>query len=172
MPWRNGGGVTRELVRRPSTAGPDDFDWRLSVAEVSADGPFSSFDGYDRVLVLLSGAGMDLHAGDDVVSLRPPLAHHRFAGEAPVHAVLVDGHTTDLNLMWRRAAFEATVRTFVAPFDLAPRTGATLLAFVVDGAPTLDDLDQPLSAGDVVESTEILHVDGEGTLLVLMLIPS
>jgi hypothetical protein len=178
IPWRNGGGITRELVLRP-VDGPDDaargFGWRVSVAEVAADGPFSPFEGYERILVLLTGAGMDLHVADldgavDVVPLRPPYSWHRFGGESAVHATLTDGPTTDLNLMWRRDRFEATVRRFQAPFDLAPQTGATLLAFVADGAPELDD-DIHLHRGDVVESTDILHVDGEGTLLVLAIVP-
>lgn len=169
MPWRNGGGVTRELLRRPSAADSDDFDWRLSVADVSADGPFSSFDGYDRILVLLSGMGMDLQVDGEVIALRPPLGRHRFAGEATVHAVLPDGPTTDLNLIWRRGACEATVRRFEAPFDLAPQTGATLLAYVVDGAPLLDG-GVDLHPGDVVESADILHVDGDGTLLVFAVV--
>ena len=53
MPWKNGGGVTSELARSPQA---DEFDWRLSVAEVATDGPFSQFPGIDRLLVLLSGA--------------------------------------------------------------------------------------------------------------------
>ena len=169
MPWRNGGGITRELLRRPTVAASGDFDWRLSVAEVSVDGPFSTFSGYDRILVLVSGTGMDLHIDGEEIALRPPLGRHRFAGEATVHATLPDGPTTDLNLIWRRGAFEATLRRFEAPFDLAPQTGATLLAFVVDGSPLLDG-GVGLHPGDVVESTDILHVDGDGTLLVFAVV--
>ena len=71
----------------------DMFDWRLSIAEVEADGPFSAFDGYDRVLVLLDGAGMDLHFTEtgERVELRPGNRCARFAGEAPIEALLVDG---------------------------------------------------------------------------------
>jgi environmental stress-induced protein Ves len=171
MPWRNGGGVTRELLRRPAGTSPGaDFDWRLSIADVAADGPFSSFAGYDRILVLLSGAGMDLLADGEVVALRAPFGRLRFVGEASVHAVLIDGPTTDLNLIWRRGSFDVNVRRFEAPFDLAPQTGATLLAVVAEGAPSLDD-GVALRPGDVVESTDILHVDGTGTLFVFALVP-
>ena len=169
MPWRNGGGVTHEIVRQPAVG---EFDWRLSVAEVATDGPFSSFDGCDRIIVLLSGAGMDLQFLEDArnVELRPPLGWHRFAGEERIDATLPGGPTTDLNLMWRRDALEATVRRFRAPFDLAPQAGATLVAFVAEGAPVLDD-GTSLDVGDVVQSDDILHVDGEGTLLVFALVP-
>ena len=50
-PWRNGGGVTRELASSPE--GVDDFDWRVSIAEVTASGDFSRFPGVDRTIVRL-----------------------------------------------------------------------------------------------------------------------
>lgn len=169
MLWRNGGGVTHELVRRPSGG---DFGWRLSMAEVAVDASFSSFDDHDRIIVLLSGSAMDLHLVDTggTVELRPPLGWYRFAGSTRIDATLPDGPTTDLNLMWRRDQFDATVRRFRAPFDLAPQTGATLLAFAVDGAPVLDG-GIVLAPGDVAECPDILHIDGAGTLLVFALVP-
>ncbi|HXZ10527.1 MAG TPA: HutD family protein, partial [Paraburkholderia sp.] len=65
-PWKNGGGVTREVAAYPQGAGLDTFVWRVSVADVSQPGPFSRFAGIDRTLVLLSGAGMllDVAQGD------------------------------------------------------------------------------------------------------------
>ncbi len=132
MLWRNGGGVTHELVRRPS--------------------------------------GGDLVDTGGTVELRPPLGWYRFAGSTRIDATLPDGPTTDLNLMWRRDQFDATVRRFRAPFDLAPQTGATLLAFAVDGAPVLDG-GIVLAPGDVAECPDILHIDGAGTLLVFALVP-
>ncbi|HNM98403.1 MAG TPA: HutD family protein, partial [Marmoricola sp.] len=41
VPWRNGGGSTREYFK----VGGDDFDWRLSVAQIVQPGPFSAFPG-------------------------------------------------------------------------------------------------------------------------------
>lgn len=98
--WRNDGGWTREIVRAPE--GAADYDWRLSVAEVESDGPFSHFGGCDRILVLLGGKGMALHSADSTVVLRAPGDFLRFAGELPIDAALVAGPTTDLNLIWRR----------------------------------------------------------------------
>ena len=68
MPWKNGGGVTHELWRTPK-AGPE-FDLRISIAEVAANGPFSLFPGVDRIITLLSGGGFRLAGGtiDQVVS--------------------------------------------------------------------------------------------------------
>ena len=42
-PWKNGGGITHEVIRVP--ADPEDFRWRVSMAEVAASGPFSRFTG-------------------------------------------------------------------------------------------------------------------------------
>ena len=56
VPWKNGGGVTREIAAWPPGSGFDDFAWRVSMAEVREDGPFSNFAGVDRILTVLEGA--------------------------------------------------------------------------------------------------------------------
>ena len=108
-PWKNGGGVTREVAAVPPDAGLDAFIWRVSIADVAQAGPFSRFAGIDRTLVLLSGAGMLLDetqeaGGTQVHALTQALDVARFAGEAAIDARLVDGATRDFNLMVRRGA--------------------------------------------------------------------
>ncbi len=96
QPWRNGGGTTRELLARPAGG-----EWRVrvSVADVVADGPFSSFADISRWFAVIDGAGVVL-AVDGVEHRctpdREPLA---FAGEADTRSRLIDGPTRDLNLM-------------------------------------------------------------------------
>lgn len=118
-PWKNGGGVTREIASHvpavwAAGAALDAFVWRVSVADVATAGPFSRFDGVDRTLVLLSGAGMLLderaEQGSDVHThaLTQPLDVARFRGEAAIDARLVDGATRDFNLMVRRNAATGT----------------------------------------------------------------
>ncbi|MFT3663983.1 HutD family protein [Piscinibacter sp.] len=101
--WRNGAGWTREIAAGP---GGEDFDWRLSVAEVEREAPFSAFPGVDRCIVVLSGEGMALHdeAGALVQSLRP-LEPWSFAGERALHARLPSGACRDFNVMTRRGAW-------------------------------------------------------------------
>ena len=103
-PWKNGGGETRELAVAPPGAGLDDFDWRISCAQVAAGGPFSAFAGVDRSLALLDGAGLRLECSDGATHLlsadSAPLA---FAGELAVSATLPGGPVGDFNLMTRRA---------------------------------------------------------------------
>lgn len=102
-PWKNGGGVTREVAAFPEGAALDAFVWRVSVADVAQAGPFSRFVGIDRTLVLLSGAGMLLdEAGGATHALREPLDIARFEGETAIDARLIDGATRDFNLMVRR----------------------------------------------------------------------
>ena len=102
-PWKNGGGVTREVAAFPPGAALDAFAWRVSIAEVAAPGAFSSFAGVDRTLVLLAGAGMMLdEVGGATLPLNAPLDIARFAGESAIGARLVDGPTRDFNLMVRR----------------------------------------------------------------------
>ncbi len=108
-PWKNGGGVTREVAAFPHGAGLDAFVWRMSVADVAQAGPFSRFAGIDRTLVLLSGAGMLLDekvetSTTNTLALTQPLDIAQFAGEAQIDARLVDGATRDFNLMVRRGA--------------------------------------------------------------------
>ena len=108
-PWKNGGGVTREVAAFPEGAGLDAFVWRVSVADVAQAGPFSRFAGVDRTLVLLSGAGMLLDekvetSTTNTLALTQPLDLAQFAGEAQIDARLVDGATRDFNLMVRRGA--------------------------------------------------------------------
>ena len=69
QPWRNGGGVTWQIAAGPDGADVARFDWRLSMAEVAADGPFSAFAGIDRTLTLLQGAGLELDFGGAAVRL-------------------------------------------------------------------------------------------------------
>ena len=101
MPWKNGGGTTREVCAFPPGATLDGFDWRLSMATVAKDGPFSAFPGIDRVLIVLAGGGLDLTLPDGDRRLMPGQMMS-FAGETPVQASLPAGPIEDLNLMVRR----------------------------------------------------------------------
>ena len=109
MPWKNGGGETIEIIKYPEDTGLDHFDWRISMALVASDGPFSVFPYIDRHLAVLSGKGIDLFVGESVtpVHLTPESQAHAFAGDAPTTATLTDGPITDLNVMVRRGVFRA-----------------------------------------------------------------
>lgn len=103
VPWKNGGGITRQIACFPPGSDLDHFDWRISTAEVAADGPFSRFEGIDRRLSILAGAGLALRFEAGATEELRPGAHLDFPGEAAVHGALLDGPVTDLNIMVRRA---------------------------------------------------------------------
>ncbi|WP_176041545.1 HutD/Ves family protein [Burkholderia stabilis] len=156
LPWKNGGGVTREIGAWPPGAALDAFAWRVSVADVGAAGPFSRFDGIDRTLVLLSGAGMTLaEAGGARHVLDTPLARADFAGEAAIDATLHDGATRDFNLMTRRSATRGTLDVWRAGTYRIGRAD-TVLLFGAAGAVGID-ID---SAHYALEEMDTLRLDG------------
>mgnify|MGYP003676028406 FL=1 len=100
LPWKNGLGFTTELLRQPAQG--ELFDWRLSIARVDQDGPFSNFAGYQRTLVLLGGNGITLiHRGEEQQYLGKRLASASFAGESPTSATLKQGPIEDFNIITR-----------------------------------------------------------------------
>jgi environmental stress-induced protein Ves len=105
MRWKNGAGWTSEIlkVHRGDERDTNDWDWRLSIAEIETDAPFSAFPGVERELVLLSGNGLRLRFEDGSGhDLLPPHDRLRFAGERTAFGELIDGPTRDFNLMWKR----------------------------------------------------------------------
>ena len=129
QPWKNGAGVTREIAAGPVGSGANDFDWRFSLAEVERDAPFSPFPGIDRCIVLLRGAGMRLRAdgGELDHRLDQPLAPFRFSGDTPLSATLIDGPSSDFNVMTRRGAWTADVTTHRSAFEPASADVTLLL---------------------------------------------
>lgn len=96
QPWRNGGGTTRELLAWPRG---EDWQVRISVADVRAAGPFSRFAGIERWFAVLEGDGVVLRSPDAEVRLTQDSDPFRFDGELPIDCELVRGPTVDFNLM-------------------------------------------------------------------------
>ena len=123
-PWRNGFGRTRELLAWPPGCDADGWAVRVSVADVEADGPFSSFPGIDRAFAVLQGDGVQLDIDGATTQLRAGDEPLVFAGESSVQARLIGGATRDLNLMVRRKAFTAKLQRLGA--GMAWQPGARL----------------------------------------------
>ena len=100
VPWKNGGGVTRELLRLPAGS-TDDWTLRISVADIDADGPFSPFPGVTRWFAVLAGAGVRLSFADRVLNVAPHDLPLCFDGADAPGCALLDGATRDLNVMVR-----------------------------------------------------------------------
>lgn len=125
MPWKNGGGTTREVASGvlrgtppgtgPATGAPvDGFDWRVSIADVAADGAFSAFPGVDRVITVAEGAGMVLTV-DGRAGTVGPLDPFAFPGDAVTDCRLVAGPVRNANVMTRRGRATAAVRVVSLP---------------------------------------------------------
>lgn len=107
QPWRNGGGVTRELVSHPRAASAQDgaWDWRVSIADVTKAGGFSAFPGMERVLTVIAGELLLLtvDGGEHPLEKYRPF---RFSGEAASSAALPTGDIRNLNVIARTGAFK------------------------------------------------------------------
>jgi environmental stress-induced protein Ves len=106
-PWRNGGGTTRAFVEETEGG------WRISLADVARDGPYSRFPGMDRLSLVIQGEGIDLQGpgrgtGTDVVALEP--GHPaQYDGGIAWQATLRDGPVVALNAMALRDRFRARI---------------------------------------------------------------
>ncbi len=191
MRWANGGGWTTEVVAWPD---PEAWVWRLSLADVATDGPFSRFPGIDRTIALIGGAGFALTIdGRPEHVIDRPLRPFHFDGGAVTSCRLLDGPVQDLNLMVRRGAvdLELAFVTVAGPADpddgtIAPGTAdgrrgpdrpvsvigpsGTELALVVAGSARLGSHDLgPLDAirpdGRPIEATAL----GSGPCVVALI---
>lgn len=102
MPWKNGGGETIEILAFPEGADLVHFAWRVSMAKVAGDGPFSQFEGIDRTLTVLDGGRLGLTFPDRTIMLDPASKPFVFAGDEACHGTVPDGPILDLNVMTRR----------------------------------------------------------------------
>ncbi|MEU5370876.1 HutD family protein [Streptomyces sp. NPDC005951] len=170
-PWKNGGGLTREIATGPEGAGADAFDWRVSLADVTADGPFSAFPGVDRVLTVVEGAGMDLVVGGEHHIVDEPLWPHGFPGDLPTEGFLLGGPVVNLNVMYRRARTRAETAVVCGTVRLLPPEGGTVLAVSLDDGAELegggdgvrlDRYEAVLAAG---ESPGVLRTMGQAVLI-------
>ncbi len=147
QPWRNGGGVTRELLAWPQ---PADWLLRVSVAEISGDGPFSPFPGVERWFAVIGGAGVELGWASRATALRPGDPPLHFAGEAAPTCRLLQGPTLDLNLMHRRGPGVASMR----PAHAGSRADGSLrwrALYVADEVLIdLGEQTEPLAAGTLL----------------------
>ena len=128
--WKNGGGTTAEVAVHPPGAGFDDFDWRISMADVAVDGPFSRFPGVARTRGLAEGRDLVLDVEGDMRVLVRPGESRSFAGEAETVARLRGGPVRDINVMSRRGRFAHRVRS--APAE--PLASWTAMAVVAVAA--------------------------------------
>jgi environmental stress-induced protein Ves len=139
VPWRNGRGHSLELASEPSTR-VRDFAWRVSLASIVEDGPFSDFPGVERILVVLDDGALELDHGPAAPKARVgALAPYSFSGAWPTTCRLLHGPLRDLKVMARSGEARATVEVLRAGSSRhLALDGKQLLAFAARGTSTLD----------------------------------
>ena len=133
-PWRNGGGVTRELAMGPDAG---DWAWRMSVADVDASGPFSKFEGIERWFAVLEGAGVQLDVAGVPHRVTTADAPLFFDGGAATGCELVDGKTRDFNLMVRRGPKPSRMLRVDGRFAETLHAGITIAVYAHSSAATV-----------------------------------
>jgi hypothetical protein len=133
-PWRNGGGVTRELAMWPDAG---DWAWRMSVADVDTSGPFSKFDGIERWFAVLEGAGVQLDVAGMPHRMTAADAPLFFDGGAATDCELIDGKTRDFNLMVRRGPKPSRMVRVEGRFSETLQARTTIAVYANQSAATV-----------------------------------
>ena len=123
-PWKNGGGVTREIATGSAPGPGPGWGWRVSLAEVAQDGPFSIFPATDRVIAVIDGAGMDLISPDGATVALEPFQAVRISGDEPLSGRLRHGPVRDLNVMVLREHFAADMDLWQGPRSATSDVGS------------------------------------------------
>ena len=147
--WKNDGGWTTEIASEPMADAVNGFRWRVSIAEIETNGPFSQFPGIDRDLLLLSGKGIELDIGDATPQrLDQRFQRIHFAGEDAVQCRLLAGATQDFNVMVARSLVSAEVhaRPLNGTMLVFVETGTTWLIHVFAGTASARSGDQTVEA--------------------------
>jgi uncharacterized protein len=161
VPWKNGGGETREILKVPADAA--EFDWRLSLATIERPGPFSTFEDYDRTLVLVRGAGVELDFGaHGRAVLGTPGQLAAFDGAWATSCTLIDGPSSDLNLIISKTRTEAQTRLLrVTTPELIHTAGwEETLACCIAGAVRIENADGDLVTLSVADVARCSPRDG------------
>ncbi|MET1086708.1 MAG: HutD family protein [Arthrobacter sp.] len=176
-PWRNGGGVTRQVTSQPGagSAQGGNWDWRVSIADVTKAGGFSPFPGMERVLTVVEGELLLL----SVDGAERPLEKYRpfrFPGGAATQAALPTGDVRNLNVITRAGIYKG----YTSIIELSKKRAKPIfegsLGILLQGQASAADAQnepQPLARYDTVvgSDTDTPDVLGRGFLAVVSIDP-
>lgn len=156
MPWANGRGTSYEIASDRHEDG--EWTWRLAMAPVNEDGPFSRIECVNRSLAVVDGAGMLLSVDRKKLQCSP-MQVVRFRGDAVTEATLIDGPIMDINLMVRRKKADGEMSIATDPGVLS---GASIVVALAGGA----QVKRTDSILELERHDSILDCDGETVSLV------
>ncbi|EPA9107896.1 HutD family protein [Acinetobacter nosocomialis] len=133
MLWNNGAGFTLEIAR---SQGEADFDWRISMADVTTSGPFSFFPNKQRIISVLDGQGIVLHVDELPAKMLNQGDIFAFHGESQVQSELLEGAIRDLNLIYDPAKFHARFQWLNDAAEQAFISSADLIFIFNQGSET------------------------------------
>jgi environmental stress-induced protein Ves len=162
-PWKNGGGVTIDIAEQ------DDI-WRFGRTPITTPGPFSDYSGFDRVQVLVAGAGLVLETPNGEIDVRTPFSPVAFAGETPIVSRLEAGPVEVVNLIGNRARVRIDLQVLRAGATIGRSVG-THLAYAACGpaALAIDGVEHRLAADHAlrIEVTSPTMIAGTGGMLLV-----
>ena len=163
MPWKNGGGVTHEIVRDERQGA---MLWRLSIAEVASDGAFSLFPGMTRLLTVIAGDGMTLEA-DDVILTAKPRQPVRFSGDTALFGRLTTGPVRDLNFIFDASTINADMSRLDGPAEVNLHATAVTAAICIEGQAQVDGTLLPVGAAALGHRQRLVLSAGSCVIVII-----
>lgn len=158
-PWKNEKGITYQIQITPSTASLNElnFDWRLSMAEISGKNTFSQFKNYSRLLTVWKGQGITLN----LRSLKQ-FEIYQFSGDDQIDCNLIKDPVTDLGLIFNPNKIRAQMKIIQA--TLITLTHEINLLFCAEGSFEVQNL--KVETGDCLQlSPQTIELQGNATII-------
>ncbi len=108
-PWKNGRGVTEDVLLLPQGATHENFDIRISRAPIVDESQFSPFPGIDRTITRLGENPLVLRFEDGEEVALGHLSPYRFDSASAPSSQLPGGASQVMNVMTRRGRWSARV---------------------------------------------------------------
>jgi environmental stress-induced protein Ves len=154
-PWKNGKGVTQDILLMPEGAGHDSFDVRFALSPIVEEAKFSSFLGADRVITVIEGNKLELAFDATTVSLERYESHGFDTGLTPIGKP-IDGSVLVVNVMARRGIWDIASCEVKSDYKVSCVDGDMLFLYGVSG-----DTSVSLEGKETaLNSTETLLISG------------